>query len=837
MKHSSALKQRVGFALVVCLTVIVLLLSVGLAIFAQATANRAVEASRANAVEGEIAARNALDYVVAGFLSEIASGSTIAVIGGETNYFPVAATNAVPARGATSPDFANLVRQSAGDTNASPHGSGAASRNGRAVSPGRWNAPFLLSGGGFTNAASLPNWIYTAKSPSFVTAPSTNAIGRFAYNVYDVGGLLDANVAGFPSLLGDAQIQQLKGTLAGADLTQLGLSSAQVDALVSWRNPSTGMAGGAKYVSGVTARAAKGFIQNSAADHEFTSRGELIRWAADTWGAGTASNTLPLLTHFTRELARPSFNTNGLMNMSRRYDLSQLTNFANTGLGGSHPNLTYTNSLSASNSAASPNFFQVLRSSIDFSGSWETNGPAIPFTGVTWPADMDLKAVQIGANIIDQFSGTAQPTRILLGTNRVAGKKQLPYVMQVFAVYNIEPGTPKILHVSFIPQVWCQKVPEAATTIRASLAGGSVSLGGASVPLPTNSVTVTVPTTAGVQPVYASPSGTNLVSRGFFATNIPLTNAVPEQPTVVVNQLAFVSRVSASNAYSAFGSTGAPEPPVSENLTATIVLCAPISAATSAPDASDLAGVSLQTVDPRTIRFAGQNALVSGTNALSAPLSPASIPTYPAAIIDTNVVSPTDRIASVGELGRVFRESPWRSIYFANSSSCDRALLDTLSAFPTHPSGLRAGTLFLNTRQPAVLAAMLAKSRTRSDTLGTLSGGVAQTLASQMVAATSLAPLANRSQLIELVSSNVLAQAGDTSKESRETAVRALAEVGQTRTWNFLVDVVAQTGSFRGGTAAADFLVESERRYWLHVAIDRYTGRVVDQQIEPVFEQ
>lgn len=835
------LKKRVGFALVVCLAVIVLLLSVVLALFAQTTANRAVEASRTHAVESEIIARNALDYVVARFLSEIASGSTITVIGGETNYFPLAATNIVPTRRGVpvSPDFANVILQSiaAGDPNASSHGSGTTSRNGRSISPNRWNAPFLVTGGGFSNAATLPSWIYSAKTPSFVTEPSTNAIGRFAYNVYDVGGLLDANVAGYPSLLGDEQIQQLKGTLAGADLTQLGLTTAQVDALIAKRNPSTGMASGAGYVSGVTARAAQGFLQNSAADHEFISRAELIRWASRTWGGATASNALPLLTHFTRELARPSFHTNGLMNMSRRYALSQLTSFANTGLGGTHPNLTYTNSLSVSNAAAIPDFFQVLRSSIDFSGSWETNGPGLPFTGATWPADMNLKAVSIGANIIDQFSGTAQPTGVTVGAQRVVGKKQLPYVMQVFVVYNIEPGTPKVLHVSFVPQVWCQKVPEAATTITASLTGGTVSLGSTSVPLPTNSVTVNIPAIAGVQSVLASSSGTNLVSRGFFATSIPLTNAVPEQLTVVVNQLAFVSRVAASNAFSAFGSTGASGLPVSGDVTATILLGNPISAASNSPGTSDLAGVSIQTADPRTIRFAGETNPVSGTNALSSPIAPVSMPPHPGAISDTNVVSPTNRIASVGELGQAFRESPWRSICFASSTSPDRALLDTLSAFPTHSSGLRAGTLFLNTRQPAVLAAMLTKSRTRSDTLGTLSSGAAQTLANQMVDATALSPLANRSQLVELVSTDVLAQAGDTSKESRETAIRALAEVGQTRTWNFLVDVVAQTGSFRGGTAAADFLVESERRYWLHVAIDRFTGRVVDQQIEPVFEQ
>jgi hypothetical protein len=34
----------------------------------------------------------------------------------------------------------------------------------------------------------------------------------------------------------------------------------------------------------------------------------------------------------------------------------------------------------------------------------------------------------------------------------------------------------------------------------------------------------------------------------------------------------------------------------------------------------------------------------------------------------------------------------------------------------------------------------------------------------------------------------------------------------------------------------ASFVVEGEKRYWLHVAIDRYTGQIVDQQLEAVEE-
>jgi len=31
---------------------------------------------------------------------------------------------------------------------------------------------------------------------------------------------------------------------------------------------------------------------------------------------------------------------------------------------------------------------------------------------------------------------------------------------------------------------------------------------------------------------------------------------------------------------------------------------------------------------------------------------------------------------------------------------------------------------------------------------------------------------------------------------------------------------------------AHDFVIEGERRYWVHVAIDRFTGQVIDKQIE-----
>lgn len=67
---------------------------------------------------------------------------------------------------------------------------------------------------------------------------------------------------------------------------------------------------------------------------------------------------------------------------------------------------------------------------------------------------------------------------------------------------------------------------------------------------------------------------------------------------------------------------------------------------------------------------------------------------------------------------------------------------------------------------------------------------------------------------------------------------RALGEVGQTRTWNLMIDVIAQSGRYPPGATNLQngFVVEGEQRYWVHVAIDRFNGQVIDKQIEVVNE-
>jgi hypothetical protein len=50
--------------------------------------------------------------------------------------------------------------------------------------------------------------------------------------------------------------------------------------------------------------------------------------------------------------------------------------------------------------------------------------------------------------------------------------------------------------------------------------------------------------------------------------------------------------------------------------------------------------------------------------------------------------------------------------------------------------------------------------------------------------------------------------------------------------------VVAQSGRFKPNATSLqnDFVVEGEQNYWVHVAIDRFTDKVIDKQIETVNE-
>ncbi len=187
---------------------------------------------------------------------------------------------------------------------------------------------------------------------------------------------------------------------------------------------------------------------------------------------------------------------------------------------------------------------------------------------------------------------------------------------------------------------------------------------------------------------------------------------------------------------------------------------------------------------------------------------------------------------SVGELGYVFRDDPWKTLDFFSPSSADAGLLDlfTLSDAP-----VLAGRVSPNTPYAPVAAALISGATQSSYSGSAVSPANALTLAGALTNVSSVAPFVNRADLESRFMTNNAINNFSSIKTEREAVIRSLAESANTRTWNFLVDIIAQSGTYPATAATLDdFAVTGERHYWLHVAIDRYTGQVVDQQLEAV---
>jgi hypothetical protein len=203
---------------------------------------------------------------------------------------------------------------------------------------------------------------------------------------------------------------------------------------------------------------------------------------------------------------------------------------------------------------------------------------------------------------------------------------------------------------------------------------------------------------------------------------------------------------------------------------------------------------------------------------------------------------------AAGELGYSFRDLPWKSLDLFTDKSGDPGILDVFTV--TEEPAVVGGRVNLNTRQAPVVQAILAgtiwNELDSTDTIartGT-TATASETIAQRLVSETSSTPLVNRASLVSQsgLPLNVLplptgSTFNQTVKSRREAVVRALSTVGQTRTWNLMVDVIAQAGRYPPTATTLDqFVVEGEKRYWLHIAVDRFTGEVIDQQLEPVYE-
>jgi Tfp pilus assembly protein PilX len=209
---------------------------------------------------------------------------------------------------------------------------------------------------------------------------------------------------------------------------------------------------------------------------------------------------------------------------------------------------------------------------------------------------------------------------------------------------------------------------------------------------------------------------------------------------------------------------------------------------------------------------------------------------------------PSSPFQSVADLGQVFRDQPWKTLNFTSATtgatgvSADAGLLD---AFTLQDVAMTGGKTSLNTRQAAVLTAILSQTIRGIAGTNVISAADISTIANRLVTLTTANPMMNKSELVtRLMADATITGIFNTSttgnpwnKEAREGVLRAFCDACQTRTWNLMIDVIAQSGRYPPNAGAlSDFVVEGEKRYWLHVAIDRFTGQVIDQQLEVVFE-
>jgi len=151
---------------------------------------------------------------------------------------------------------------------------------------------------------------------------------------------------------------------------------------------------------------------------------------------------------------------------------------------------------------------------------------------------------------------------------------------------------------------------------------------------------------------------------------------------------------------------------------------------------------------------------------------------------------------------------------------------------------MEAGKTSLNTRQPLVLKAILSNAikRLAGTTTDLITSAQRDNILTALANLISAQPMVNKAELVTRLSADASVTGLD-NKEARESVLRAFSDACQTRTWNLMIDVIAESGRYPpNASSLAGFVVEGEQRYWVHVAIDRFTGQVVDKQIEVVNE-
>ena len=800
-------RESKGSALVIVLAFVVLVTGIAVAYLSRTTTDRQLAQSSHNDTSGDLLARSALDIVVSDFKQYLLNpiNQTVTTL------------NIQPPRYGDDPSIPNLVRRSVqGIGPTSTISSTSVSANGRSISKARWNNHYLIPRrppvppetwntiySDPVTSFTAPDWVLvTAKGPD--AAPPPNAvIGRYAFAVYDEGGLLDINLAGYPAWSGTVNPNPVpsptpwltnvgrKGIMTFADLTALPAAPSttfpqnQIDNIVGWRNwNTTQQPGGASFGS-----------PNFSAGNMRNRQDTFGSYALD-FGDPPYSSPCPIFPFTTVDISNaPSANRTDQAIMTRQ-ELLKLR----SSLGFSQNVLEYLGTFSRERNQPARDWFHLGtklpdRFDIGMLSLVKPNPPGTP------PTRGKGKGKQRG-----RFRGDAASILNLMGLRWVPGTGSDPHQVTYWGHWQYI-GTPGV---------------------------------------PTND-NPHIPALRGGRNDFFQ-----ILDYAMTQANVDNEDTVNAQDIISLGAT-LLDQNDGNN-------SGDPPDDLDPRTGTPITI--------------------IQTGNTSSTTNTGQ--FVLGWENGQAPAATDTDPTNPRNpynwIIDPVTGTTKQRpsfgftpivlnhpFSTVGDLGYglrpEFATNRFQRLNFNGAPATSNAtVLDFFTYNPVDHDYPRLGIANLNTKHEPVIAAILQGALKRDidappplpNPFPTVAPTEATAAAQAIVSGpsgTRALPALTRADIGRLTAaaasaiSTVGFAPGEETEKVPEAITRALSELTQARTWNLFVDVIAQTGKYKPNApdlTGSNFVVEGEKRYWLHIALGRdlVSGQVdvLGTQLEEVVE-
>ena len=819
-----------GAALMIVLAFVVLLTGLAVAYLSRASTDRQLAQSSFNDTFADLLARSALDVVVSDFKQEILNNPTVGY------------TNIQPARYGDA-SIPNLIRRSfSGDpTNrTSSVSSGTVSANGRSISTTRWNSHYLIPRGNTGPAIDSspvpsftpPDWVLvTAQGPAVAPSPGV-VIGRYAFAVYDEGGLLDMNVAGYPTWTGTVASSPSptptpwlvnvgrKGILAFADLTAFPTATPAttptwIDKIIGWRNyamtqqPTTALFPSPNFSDNGTRQNWYGSYLLYFGDPPFA-----IESLSDKLLASTYPFT-SVATYVSNNRTDQAFMTRQQLLKLRRSDTPEMF---------SQNLLQYMGTFSRERNRPAPDWPGLNPTGALSEGRFNLNNLAM---AVPNPADCVIahgkkKGWQTGKNK-NKLCGTPAEVVELLGlfwvradvVNCPGGHFRCPgnwrYIGNVGGVPNPD-ATPN-------PHrgIDCFRGANQQNDFFQILYFGLFGDCDHNAPNYDNRLAKTFAIGASLIDQYDS--GVACVGNNpgpNWGDGCDMDRRVQSQKYATHTTVIDYGRGN-GNLSTAYGMelNNSVDPVNGDD---------PCDQNSSQPHRPSPAPV------PITV---GANATVVMNHAFS------NVGELGYGIVTSALPTPGPSASCAPTPG----PTAVPTLDFSSPNFPNAPVLDFFSYNPISSAYPRAGIVNLYTRNPPVLAAILAQtlktdaaansnppspvvSRSQAMDAANL---IVQETQNVLAGASAYGPVTQtdmtRAIAARLVAAGAAAPSwSGSTTEQKQSIARALAEVGQTRTWNLLIDVIAQTGKYKPNApdlTGSNFVVEGEKRYWLHIALGR----------------